>query len=174
MKITNISNRNYMRRLIQTCHKRNAPATTGMVPFVLAQAPPDQDMIQQTRYARNICKFVLPMLIKGKTYEAQVFNKSVVISNPIYLMHQLGVFHYACNYTTPVITAGPPDVSVRGLLNYRKDMLQCIQLISICVLSWNILTVGSFRKASSSSIIASKTPQRPKYLIHRWVLKRAR
>ena len=43
-------------------------------------------------------------------------NKSVVISNPIYLMHQLGVFHYACNYTTPVITAGPPDVSVWGLL----------------------------------------------------------
>lgn len=32
--------RHYMELLIRTCKRRNAPATTGMVPFVLSQLPP--------------------------------------------------------------------------------------------------------------------------------------
>ena len=67
-----------MRRLIQTCHKRNAPATTGMVPFVLAQAPPDQDMIQQTRDVRNTL-YMQVCVTKRETYEAQAGSDGALV-----------------------------------------------------------------------------------------------
>lgn len=48
--------RHYMELLIRTCKRRNAPATTGMVPFVLDQLPPSlskADAIEKAKSAKQ-------------------------------------------------------------------------------------------------------------------------
>lgn len=46
-----------MEMLIDTCKRRSAPATTGMVPFVLSQLPPGlskADAIQKAKDAKRL------------------------------------------------------------------------------------------------------------------------
>lgn len=46
-----------MELLIRTCKRRNAPATTGMVPFVLDQLPPSLSKAEAINKAKAGKKF---------------------------------------------------------------------------------------------------------------------
>ncbi|DAZ93010.1 TPA: hypothetical protein N0F65_011303 [Lagenidium giganteum] len=49
--------RHYMDLLINTCKRRNAPATTGMVPFVLSELPPELSQSEAIARARAAKRF---------------------------------------------------------------------------------------------------------------------